>query len=520
MPRDHNPLLIDNFNGLWKRGGQESVPLDHFSDCSDLVFNEGEFLSRPGEDLFLIGIPPSNPYGSVARIYHYVFNNQVSGLLVLDTLGNIFHTTSPTPSSPILSIIGMTDFAYASINGRAYITPNDSINGLQNEFVYVYEGDGSLARKAGGKWPIGPNGFAAALSATAGNVAVGVHVFAVTYITNTGFETSPGPSADSIDPNKTYYFASATADGSHAIDLTNVPVSPDAFVTTRRIYASQAIDPTLFTGDVTQYELFLIPGADLNDNTTTSTTVNFYDAELLQSSDDLFDLFANIPAGVNITLFNNRMVLSAPYGDQSSVTTAGLISTAYVSNPGMPEAVNMVSGLIVAPLDGYPLTNAQGFRGTLYMFKQTRTYAYNDNGDVPSSWPLTVIDEGIGASVHGIATVLDSGGVNIDALLLVDYSGIMYFNGIYIRPELSFKIRDLWLGLDRDFFQNIQFLNDSLNQYLYITLPNNQMLFGDYSENLDPIKIKWCPWTFNNQISTIALVDTDKLIIGSRANNT
>ena len=500
------------------RGGEESVPLDHFSNCSDLVFNEGEFLSRSGIDLYLLGIPPSEPYGSVARIYRFVYN-LTDGLLVLDTLGNIYHTASPTPGTPILSIPAMTDFAYYSINGRAFITPNNGITGLQNQFLYIYQGDGTLARKAGGKWPIGPNGFAAALSGTAGHTEVGIHVFAITYVTNTGFETSPGPSDDSISPNKMYYFATATADGAHAIDLTNIPVSPDSFVTTRNIYASVSIDPTLYTGDVTQYELFLIGGAELMDNTTTSTTVDFYDAELLQSSDDLFDLFSEIPAGVNITLFNNRMVLPGIYGDPTSITTAGLISTAYVSNPGQPEAVNMVSGLIVDPLDGNALTNATGFRGTLYLFKQTGTNAYNDNGDVPSSWPLTVIDEGIGASVHGIATVLDSNNVNIDSLVLVDYSGIMYFNGIYIRPELSFKIRDLWLALARASFQNIQILNDSLNQYLYITLPTNQLLFGDYSENLDPIKIKWCPWTFANQVSTIALINTDQLVIGSRASN-
>jgi hypothetical protein len=519
MARDHNPLLIDDFNGLWRRGGEEAVPLDHFSDCSDLVFNESEFLSRSGIDLYTIGDPPTTPYGSVARTYPYVYND-TEGLLVLDTLGNIYHTTSPTPGTPILSIPAMTDFAYYPINGRAFISPNNGITGLPNTFLYIYQGDGTPARLAGGKWPIGPNGFAAVLGG-AGYVEIGYHVFAVTYITESGFETSPGPSDDSTDPNKMYYFAAVNADGNSAISLTNIPISPDAFVTTRRLYASVAIDPTLYTGDVTQYELFLIPGADLNDNTTTSTMVDFYDAELLQSSDDLFDLFSAIPAGVAITLYNNCMVLCTPYGDPATIATAGLISTAYVSLAGQPEAVNMVNGLIVAPLDGQPLTNASNFRGTLYIFKQTKTFAYNDNGSgMPSSWPLTVIDEGIGCSVHGLATILDSGSVNIDALILVDYSGIMYFNGIYIRPELSFKIRDLWLGLARSAFQNIQILNDSLDQYLYITLPTNQLLFADYSENLDPIKIKWSPWTFNNQVSTIAIINTNQLIIGSRANNT
>lgn len=517
MARDHNPVLIDDFNGLWKRGGEESVPLDHFSDCSDLVFNEGEFLTRPGIEPYSISGNPST-YSSVLRIYMFVYNES-QGLLVLDTLGNIFHTDSPTPAVPILSIPEMVDFSFYSVNGRAYITPHNSVTGLQNEFLYVYQGDGTPARKAGGKWPIGPNGFAAALGA-AGHTESGIHVFAVTYLTNTGYETSLGPAEDIVATTRKYYFATATADDMHAIDLTNIPTSPDNFVTGRRLYASKAIDPTLYTGDVTQYELFEIPGAELSDNTTTIQTVDFYDADLLQSGDDQFDLFSEIPSGVNLNLYHNRLILVAPYGNPTSLETSGLISTAYVSNPGQPEAFNQVSGLIVAPLDGNPLTNAQEFRDTLYLFKKTRTYAYNDNQDDPTSWPLTIIDQGIGASVHGIASVLDSGGINIDYLMIVDYSGIMLFNGIYMRPELSFKIRDLWLALDRDFFQNIQILNDSLNQYIYCTLPDDQLLFGDYSENLDPLKVKWSPWTFFNQVNTIALINTDQLIIGSRAANT
>jgi|SRR5215469_2664172 len=515
MARDHNPVLLDDFNGLWSRGGLESVPQDHFSDCSDLVFNEGEFLSRPGIAVYTVG--GLNLFGSVARIYMYVYNEQ-EGLLVLDTLGNIYHTISPTPGTPILSIPEMTDFAFKSMNGRAYISPHNGVTGLENQFIYVYEGNGTPARVAGGKWPIGPGSLAASLGAS-GHTESGIHIFAITYVTDTGFETSFGPSDDSNSTTKQYYFAQVTADGSHAINLTGIPISPDAFVNARNIYATKAIDPTLFTGSLTDYELFLVPGAQLMDNTTTTATVDFYDADLLQSGDDQFDLFSAIPAGVALNDYHNRLISVAEFGDPSTIETSGKISIARVSNPGAPEAFNQITGLIVAPLDGNPLTNCSDFRDTLYLFKKTRTHAYNDNQGDPSSWPLTVIDQGVGCSVHGLATVLDSGGINIDYLIIVDYSGIMLFNGIFLRPELSFKIRDLWIALDRNFFNTIQVMNDSLNQRLYITLPNDQLLFGDYSENLDPIKIKWCPWTFKNQISTIALINTDQLIIGSRANN-
>ena len=37
--------------------------------------------------------------------------------------------------------------------------------------------------------------------------------------------------------------------------------------------------------------------------------------------------------------------------------------------------------------------------------------------DEPATWTEETLDQGVGAPVHGIATVLDSGGVNIDFLL-------------------------------------------------------------------------------------------------------
>jgi hypothetical protein len=194
----------------------------------------------------------------------------------------------------------------------------------------------------------------------------------------------------------------------------------------------------------------------------------------------------------------------------------GDISLARVSYAGEPEAFDSVSGLIVAPLDGNPLTNGQEYRDILYLFKQTRTYAYSDNGDDPSAWPLTIIDQGIGASIHGVSSVLDSGGVNVEYLIIIDYSGVMLFNGSYLRPELSWKIKDFWFELDRSDFKNIQIMNDTITQILYITLPNRKLLIGDYSNQLTPMDIRWAPWSFDIDVSSIALIDKNKLIIGSQ----
>ena len=154
----------------------------------------------------------------------------------------------------------------------------------------------------------------------------------------------------------------------------------------------------------------------------------------------------------------------------------------------------------------------------MYLFKKNRTYAYSDNFDEPATWKEEVLDQAVGAPVHGIASVLDSGGVNIDFLLIADWSGLMLFNGTYARPELSWKIEDFWMSLVRNNFRQVQIVNDSLNKKIWMTLPDpnrQSMLFADYANGLDAKSIRWARWVFNAKMSCITLIDTDKVILGA-----
>jgi hypothetical protein len=505
--RDHNPILIEEFNGLWRRGDAESCPLDHFSDCDNLMYIQSGFRTRDGIDVLSVGTVDGVTIPNIVRMYTFVHNDE-EGLLVLDTLGNIFHTKSPTPFIPILTITGMVDFAFVGVANRAYICPHDGILGMKDEFLYVYLGDGSLARKAAGPGPILPEGTGfTATSGGFGEVEPGIHIFAVVYETNTGFLTQLGPIDGTLTKTDSGYYQFAT-----------VTVSGGApYVVARHIVATKAINPTLYNSDLVGYQFFFVPDGKIDDNTTTIKVVDFFDADLLDDASHLLDLYSEIPAFVFLTTYHNRLVGGAEWADPTDKETFGNISVARVSYPGEYEAIDKVSGLIVTPLDSNPLTNGQEYRDVLYLFKKTRTYSYNDNGGDPSSWPLVIIDQGVGASVHGVASVLDSGGVNVDWLLIIDYSGVLLFNGAYQRPELSWKIKDYWFLLQRDDFKVIQIMNDSLSQLLYITLPNHRILFADYSNGLDPEKIRWCPWSFDNEVNTITLIDTNKLVIGSKS---
>lgn len=627
MSRDHNPVTIGEFNGLWKRGDPESCPIDHFSDCNNIDFDESSFRWRDGLDTLLAK-------ANVKRLYNYKLQSGES-LLILDANGDIYHALldgTNTVFGPILSIPAMTDFGFWATAGRAYITPfktetnangENFQRGLQNEFVYVYKGDGTAARKAagnpptnssdtpliaynssidggidkgihiiaiaysngvdrstalgttvlpviyapGGKQaivdhlPIGPAGitireiymtkaidpavfdatavypfyfvtsvndnttrnkiinvndadltipFAAGTLAnpTSGGITakntntdgfcdLGLHIIGVVYETDTGYLTAPGPEILAVQ---------TFVNEKKKILIGNIPVSPDSFVTKRHLVASKAILD--YNGDDDGFQLFFIPDGTLNDNVTTSLEVSFFDIDLEDDASHLIDNFASIPAGVTLTAYKGRMVLTTTYDNPS---------VAYLSADGEPEAIDQVDGLVIMPLDGNPMTNAFEFREVFYTTKKTRTTAWNDNGDVPSTWKPIIVDQGIGCSVHGVAQVLDSGGVNIDYILITDYSGIMIFDGAYSQPagELTWKIADLWRSISRNDYGNIQIVNDSLSRKLYITLPDKKMLYGQYQNGLTFKAIKWTPWLFDIETTTIALINTNTLVIGS-----
>ncbi len=90
--RDHKPIVIEEFNGLWNNGDPEVCPIDHFSDCENIAFIQSGFKTRSGIDLYQ---SLATALGNILRIYNYVMQTGES-LLVLVEGGNIYHVTSST----------------------------------------------------------------------------------------------------------------------------------------------------------------------------------------------------------------------------------------------------------------------------------------------------------------------------------------------------------------------------------------------------------------------------------------
>lgn len=499
--RGHEPIEISSFKGLYDQGDIEEVPLDHFTDCENIHFPSNDAIASrygigPHQDVAV-------PIANIRRIYNYITATG-NTLLVLSydgTTGIIYHVVDATTVYTILTKTGMEDFAFQPFGGRAYISPFKSYTvgtlnqekGLQSEFLYVYMGDGTPARKAA---LAAPTGAITPANGAAGHTDAGLHLFGVVFETNSGALSAPAA------------FATFTTSSTSSVSFSTIPISPSSAVVARHIVATKVIEN--YTGNTTGYAYYFIPGATINDNvTTTLANQSFFDADLLEDASYLLDNFAEIPAGAALFMYHNRLCLCTPYTD---------ISILYVSAVGEPEAFNQIDGLIEVPADGNPITTGAELRDVMYVMKRNRTYSYVDNDDLPGTWPLSNIDAAYGAPVHGIGTVIDSGSGNVDSLIIASARGIAVFNGRYALPELTWKIYKFWLEQDKNEFRRIQIVNDTISQILYVTLPDRRLLIGDYNNGFDPQNIRWGIWRFDVTVNTVALVNVNELIIGAELN--
>lgn len=422
---------------------------------------------------------------SARNIYRTKAN--LSQLQLVSTISNNASTTFVDTIAD--SALG----ANAPTTNTAAVGTNIIEIGLAGEFLYVYAGDGTPARKAAGS---GLSGSMTVANGAAGHTDPGRHIFGIVSQTVSGYNAPP-----------TILTSFVTAAGS-SVSFGNIPTSGDPNVV-KRLLVSTIVLPT-FNGNLSGYQFFFVPNAVINNNTDTFlNNISFYDADLLSDASSLLNNYTSIPAGASLSLYHNRLCLAA---------TATDISLMLVSKAGEPEAISQISGLIVVPLDGNPITNAQEMRDVLYVFKRAKTVAYADNGGDPSGWPLIPIDSALGTCVHGIATVLDSGSASVDYLIICTYQGISQFNGRYVTPELSWKIENLWKQLDRNSFGNIQIINAPIQKEIYTILPNKELLVGNYGNGFDWKNIRWSPWTFRMGVNTVAIHNIDEIVLGADIN--
>lgn len=499
--RDHDSKLLDKFNGIFRRGDFENTPEDHFQAANNLRHQGKSVMTREGITISQ-DINAVTPLQNVRRIYNYPMLTQNS-LLVLsydpDTdTGTVSHVVNTTTQYTVLSTTGMTDFAFVPFAGRAYISPFSSFDnngetvekGLEDEFLYVYKGDGVVARKAAGS-AIG-SGMTAATGAP-GHTDSGVHIYGVVSETDTGYLSAPGS------------LLSFTNTPTNSVSFGNIPTSGDPHVVRRHIVASKAINN--FNGDLEGYDLFFIPGATIEDNVTTFlNNVSFYDQDLLEDASHLFDNYEEIPAGAFLSLYHGRLVLGSTFDDFNLVL---------VSSLGEPEAISQIDGILGTQPNGFPVSNAAEFRDVLYVFRPNSTMSFTDNGDEPVTWPLIDVDGALGTRPHGITEFINKATQSVDFLVICTYQGVSLFTGAFQAPELSWKIEDLWKSFERNDFGMVQIVNNPIKKRIYIVTPERYVLVGFYQNGLNPKDIQWEPWSFLQPINTVCVTKIDTDILGS-----
>jgi len=499
--RNHQPVTIGKFNGIWDRSYPDDVPIGKLLDGKNLIFKKNGIETRPG-------FSNNGSYGgltaafAIKRIETYKRIGEADRLLILDNNYHVYDSTNL--SSPILTVSGMTDFSVLSLYNRAYISPHNGSKGLAGQSVYVYQGSGT-ARLAAGNKPAGTT-LTITNSVSAGNVEAGEHLYCVSYLTDTGFVTKPS------------LYTLYTAPGSLRIHIAGIPTGP-AGTSGRVISATRVlVDPYNLNPDSYEYfELYTI-----NDNTTTYIDIDYFDTDLQASNDTMLDNFETIPAGVCLSEYHGGMVV---------VGTDANPDTAFISKSISCEAFSTAADYVnVNPGDAcVGIKEAVEFRDMLYFLKDQRMYSTTDtSGTDPSTWPVTPVDSGISTSCHGVGRILDAKGNHIEKFIFADRSGLVLFDGSTAGARLSRDIENIWKRINPLYFDRIEVCIDPVNFYIYVAVPldaateNSHILFGDYSNNqqlgildqaigdaLTVSTIKWSVWAINNRRPTSMVVDVD-----------
>lgn len=492
--RDHTQVPITAFKGLYANGMDDAVPPGFFIDSLNTSFEQIEVRTRDGFTRVF-------DLANIRRFFVYKRLNETSRYLILDTAGSFWDSLY---SSPIATNVAWLDFSALNYLNRAYITFHDRIEGLPGSLLQVYQGEGpGTMRPAGGNAPIGFN-LNVAISTNSGDLGLGIYLVAVCYETDSGFITGPGPET----------FGQVDSPGLFKLNVSNIPIGPPGTIA-RRLLITKSIPIEVWTGNQFGYEFFFCPGGRVNDNTTTFVNdINFFDDDLIDSADYLFDNRSTIPAGLGIAIYNNRLALWGVPEFEHYV---------FFSRAIFVETFDQTGGLLyLDPSDATSsIKNVVDHETSLLINTQDRTYITVDNGSDPDTWRCDPIDKAIGAEIFSVSKILDSRGTSVKRFFQGDPSGIYtYEGGGYMDPPFSVNIIDLWARVNKKQFNKVQLVDDPENKLLYASVPLDNsiecshILVGDYYNAFNRYgqivggQVRWNLWVFPWNISSI-VIDTN-----------
>src|SRR5271168_1165339 len=273
-----SPIPLDTFGTWITLLDPSDVPPGMSPNLADVEFFPGGVRTRPGlvsQYTALPGTPQIN------ALKTYATPNLVQRTLVLDSLGNLYKETSPGVLSFVAGPAAAANRFFKSTTqfGREYIGFSDGLVGRDMPRQYD---DTFLDRVS----QIGPaEGPTVADSSTSGDITAGVHQCSVIFVTRQGFWTAPSPPV------------SWTSTG-NKVNVTNIPTGP--FNVVQRLLA--------FTAEAGA-NFYNVPATmTINDNSTTSLTVDFTETILLSgtSMDYLFSQI-ELPEQLGVVDYAERL---------------------------------------------------------------------------------------------------------------------------------------------------------------------------------------------------------------------
>jgi hypothetical protein len=274
-----SPLALNVF-GTWVTLLDPSdVPPGMSPNLADVDFFPGGVRTRSGlvsQYAALTSTPQIN------AVKTYITTNLVQRLLVFDSLGNLYKETTPGTLSLIVPSAAKPALYLASTTlfGREYMAFGDGTIGQDLPRQYDDSNYDRVSQVGPGEGPT------VADSTSSGSISPGVHQVAVVFVTRQGFWTAPSPAV------------SWTAAGSWKATVTNIPTGPANVV--QRLLAFTA------SGGANFYN---VPATmTINDNSTTSLTVDFTDTILLSgtSMDYLFGQI-ELPEQLGVVAYTERL---------------------------------------------------------------------------------------------------------------------------------------------------------------------------------------------------------------------
>lgn len=489
--RDHTQVPTTSFKGLYANGLDDAVPPGYFIDSLNTHFEQIEVRTRDGFNKVF-------PLPNIRRFFVYKRLNETSRYLILDTAGNLWDSLYATP---LATNAAWLDFSALNYLNRAYITFHDRVSGITGTVIQVYEGAGpGTLRPAGGAPPVGFT-LNCSMSTNSGNLGVGIYLVAICYETTSGFITAPGPAV----------FGQVDSPGGFKLNVDNISIGPAGTVA-RRILVTKSIPTSIYDGNQLGYEFFFCPNGRIPNNTATFLhDIDFFDDDLIDSADYLFDSRNTLPCGLGLTIYNNRMALWGVPGYEHYV---------FFSTATFVETFDQTGGLLyLDPSDAISsIKNVVDHETSLFIQTQDRTYITVDNGSDPDTWRCDPLDKAIGAEVFSISKILDSRGTSVKRFFQGDTSGIyVYEGGGFQDPPFTTNIVDLWDRINKKQFNKVQLVDDPESKLIYASVPLDDavecshILVGDYYNAFNRYgqlvggQVRWSLWAFPWQISSIVI---------------